>query len=172
MYNKMMNFTGNAVCGLTKTGWDQRTPEELWTQITRKNFTLPFSRERQGESQMTRIPQTSRTMFKGSNRGFQTPCLGHRHNEDVITECQSEPSHFVKRDFKLLSQVTDTILKYSGGCKDFRMSMQNSRNTSSPLQRPHRQTTQMQLTAGLSSMFVFLIPSSEGWKKGRYELKL
>lgn len=103
-----MNFTGNAVCGLT--GWDQRTPEELGTPIAKKNFTPPFSRKRQGESQMTRIPRTSRTMFKGSNQGFQTRCLGHRHDEVVITECQSESSHFVKRYFKLPSQVTDTIL--------------------------------------------------------------
>lgn len=45
-YNKMINFTDNAVCELTKTGWDQRTPEELGTQITIKNFILPFSVER------------------------------------------------------------------------------------------------------------------------------
>lgn len=59
---------------------------------------------------MTRIPQTSSTIFKGSNQGFETPCLGHRHDEEVITECQSELSHFVKTCFKLPSQVTDTIL--------------------------------------------------------------
>lgn len=58
---------------------------------------------------MTRIPQTSRTMFKGCNQGCQTPFLGHRHDKEVITECQSELSHFVKRYFNLPSQMTVTV---------------------------------------------------------------
>lgn len=82
---------------------------------------------------MTRMPQTLKTLFKQSNQGLHTPSLGHRHDE-VITERQSEPSHFVKRISSYHPSLTNTV----GRCKHFCMSMQNTTTTSLPLQRPHR----------------------------------
>lgn len=157
IYDKSMTFTVKVVVDLPKKN-RIKEPEELQTQITRKNFSLPFSRERQGESQMTRITQTSRTMFKANNQAF-------RHSWATDMTRKSLPSTSLS---SFHEEVIQVIIpgdryhshKYRSMHKHFCMSMQNNTNTSSTLQKA-TQTDYPNLAHSLTQqwMFVFLTPA-------------